>query len=170
MAIIAVKLSLDSIFLVMSNSHNSNLDYLLKQSEMLQGAIARMASNSLEIKKVGLTVWAALVGFGFTEKSIVLFILALVAFALFGLLDIYYLHEERNFRDNFNRLSRIINGYATHDDETWSERARGNFLKPDSSRTFFGQLPSTLKSWANLPYLITLFITIALIFLPLPSK
>jgi hypothetical protein len=47
-----------------------NRDYLIKQSEMLQAVIGRMANNSLEVKKVGLTVWAAIVGFGFTNHKV----------------------------------------------------------------------------------------------------
>lgn len=87
-----------------------NKEYLIKQTEMLQSAIARMANNSLEIKKVGLAVWAALVGFGFTTTSRYLFVLAFLTFALFGVLDIYYLYLERKFRDNFNRLTQMIMG------------------------------------------------------------
>ena len=144
-----------------------NRDYLIKQSEMLQNAITRMANNSLEIKKVGLTVWAAIVGFGFTTKNRYLFILAFVAFALFGVLDIYYLYLERKFRDNSNRLTRIISGYILSEDDEWIEKVKGNFLKPDNSTKFLGQIPNTLKSWANLPYLITFLITILLLVVPL---
>jgi len=147
-----------------------NRDYLIKQSEMLQNAIARMANNSLEIKKVGLTVWAAIVGFGFTTKNRYLFILAFVAFALFGVLDVYYLYLERKFRDNFNRLARILSGYITPEDQEWIEKVKGNFLKPDNSTKFLGQIPNTLKSWANLPYLITFLITILLLVVPLPAS
>ncbi|GAB4344303.1 MAG: hypothetical protein OHK0047_37240 [Leptolyngbyaceae cyanobacterium] len=136
---------------------------------MLQSAIARMTNNSLEIKKVGLTVWAAIVGFGFTNHNAALFVLAFVAFVLFGILDIYYLYLERRFRENFNRLTRLINGYGTREDEEWSEKARGNFLYLDGSTNFLGQLPQTLKSWANLPYLITFLMTIALLIAPMPA-
>ena len=144
-------------------------DYLIKQSEMLQAVIARMANNSLEIKKVGLTVWAAIVGFGFTTRNAALFALAFVAFALFGVLDVYYLYLERKFRDNSNRLTRIISGYITSEDSEWIEKSKGNFLKPDSSTKFLGQIPNTLKSWSNLPYLITFLITILLLIVPLPA-
>ncbi|MBD2058313.1 hypothetical protein H6F88_20320 [Oculatella sp. FACHB-28] len=140
-----------------------NKEYLIKQAEMLQNAIARMATNSLTVKQVGLTVWAAIVGFGFTNENPALFVLAFVAFALFGLLDIYYLYLERKFRDNFNRLARILGGYISDRDDEWIKTMRGNFVKPDSSTKFLGQFPNTLKSWANLPYLITFMITIVLL-------
>jgi hypothetical protein len=147
-----------------------NKDYLVKQAEMLQSAITRMANNSLEVKKVGITIWAAIVGFGFTNRSASLFVLAFVAFLLFGVLDIYYLYLERKFRDNFNRLARILGGYIIPEDQEWIEKVKGNFLKPDNSTKFLGQIPNTLKSWANLPYLITFLITILLLVVPLPAS
>lgn len=147
----------------MSNSKEVNRDYWIKQSEMLQNAIARMANSSLEIKKIGITVWAAIVGFGFTNRNMALFALAFIAFLLFGVLDIYYLYLERKFRDNFNRLSRILSGYTTSEDYDWIEKTKGNFLKPDNSTQFLGQVFGTLKSWSNLPYLITFLITILLL-------
>jgi len=148
---------------------DANRDYWIKQSEMLQSAIARMANNSLEIKKVGLTVWAAIVGFGFTTTNRYLFLLAFVAFALFGVLDLYYLDLERKFRENFNRLARITSGYVTSEDDGWIEKMKGNFLRPDGSSKFLEQFPSALKSWANLPYLITFLITVLLLVVPLPA-
>lgn len=154
----------------MFNISDENRGYWIKQSEMLQSVITRMANNSLEIKKVGLTVWAAIVGFGFTNRSAALFVLAFVAFVLFGVLDIYYLYLERKFRNNFNRLSRILSGYVTTEDQEWIEKVKGNFLKPDSSTKFLGQIPNTLKSWSNLPYLITFLITILLLVVPLPAS
>jgi hypothetical protein len=153
----------------MPNPSEENRDYWIKQSEMLQSAIARMTNNSLEVKKVGITVWAAIVGFGFASRSAALFVLAFVAFVLFGILDVYYLYLERKFRDNFNRLTCLLNGYTTPEDNEWIEQARGNFLKLDSSTNFLSQLPVTLKSWSNLPYLITFLITIALLVAPLPA-
>ena len=142
-------------------------DDLRQQSEMLQGTIGRMANNSLAVKQVGLTVWSAIVGFGFTNKNAALFGLAFVTFALFGVLDIYYLYLERKFRDNFNRLVRILGGFWREGDEAWLESKQGNFLKPDMTTKFLGQVPSVLKSWANLPYLVTLVITAVLLQVPL---
>jgi len=154
----------------MTDPPNSNRDYWIKQSEMLQSVIARMASNSLEIKKVGLTVWAAIVGFGFTNHNNALFGLALVAFLLFGILDIYYLYLERRFRRNFNRLTLLINGYGSREDDEWSQASQGNFLRLDSSTNFLVELNVTLRSWANLPYLVTALITLVLLVVPLPPQ
>jgi len=146
-----------------------NQNYLIKQTEMLQSAIARMSNNSLEVKKVGITVWSAIVGFGFANRNVALFMLAFVSFTLFGVLDAYYLYLERKFRDNFNRLVRILSGYTIPEDQEWIDKAKGNFLKPDTSTKFLIQISITLKSWANLPYLITFLITILLLFVPMQS-
>ncbi|MHC5611718.1 MAG: hypothetical protein ACYTXA_12045 [Nostoc sp.] len=156
----------------MPNISNENRDYWIKQSDMLQSTISRMANNSLEIKKVGLTVWAAIVGFGFTNRNRSLFALAFVAFVLFGILDVYYLFLERKFRKNFNRLAQILSGYGNSEDEHWLEKMKGNFVKPetDQSTRFLKQLPDTITSWSNLPYLITFLITILLLIVPLPPK
>ncbi|XWK87802.1 MAG: hypothetical protein U7127_27035 [Phormidium sp.] len=148
-------------------------DFLLRQSEMLQSVIKRMADNSLEAKKFGIGAWTAIVGFGFSSRNKILFILAFVSFALFGLLDIYYLYMERMFRKNFNRLARIIGGYASDEDKQWVKQMKGNFLIPDVSPDFLRQIfskDSVLKSWANLPYLIIFLITIVLLYLPVPPK
>ena len=156
-----------------------NRDFLIKQSEMLQSVIKRMADNSLEAKKFGITVWTAIVGLGFSNRNHILFILAFISFALFGVLDAYYLYMERMFRKSFNRLARIIGGYASNEDDEWVEQMKlkqRNFLIPDLSPDFLRQISSkesVLKSWANLPYLITFLITIVLYFVPLltsPSK
>ena len=151
-----------------SNQRNKDQEYWIRQSEMLQNIIDRMANNSLEIKKIGLTVWAAIVGFGFTNSNASLFVLGFITFALFGILDVHYLYFERKFRDNFNRLARIIAGYRTSEDNIWIEHKKGNFLKPDPSSKFLLELPKVLKSWSNLPYLITFLITIVLLTIPLP--
>ncbi|MEO1353668.1 MAG: hypothetical protein AAFW84_33775 [Cyanobacteria bacterium J06635_15] len=143
---------------------NDTRDYWIKQSEMLQGAIDRMANNSLEVKKFGVTIWTAITGFGVTNSNDWFFALALASVIVFGVLDLYYLFLERKFRTNYNRLVKIISGYGTAEDEQWVTTIKGNFMKPDSSLKFLTGLPSTLRSWANLPYLIMLSVSIVLFF------
>jgi hypothetical protein len=63
-----------------------------------------------------------------------------------------------------------LSGYGTTEDEEWINKVQGNFLKPDNSTKFLEQLPNTLKSWSNLPYLITFLITILLLIVPLPAS
>lgn len=151
------------------SANHSAPDYWIKQSEMLQGVINRMASNSLEVKKFGVTVWTAITGFGVTNDNNWFFGLALASIIVFGVLDLYYLFLERKFRDNYGRLVKLINGYGSPEDEKWAKQIEGNFMKLDKSATFLRRLAITIKSWANLPYLIMLAVTITLFFVDFSS-
>lgn len=146
------------------NSIKENRDYLIKQSEMLQAIINRMAGNSLTVKQVGLTIWTALLGFGFTNKVPSLFVLAIISYILLGLLDGYYLYLERRFRGNFNRLTELLCGF---DDNALDnmQRLKGNFVKlePLTPGQEFQMYISTFKSWANLPYLVIIVITLVIL-------
>lgn len=151
------------------NPNNQNLikenrEYLVKQSEMLQAVVTRMASNSLTIKQLGLSIWTALVGFGFTNKTSSLFVLAIISLILLALLDMYYLFLERRFRTNFNRLTEILCGFDEHALETM-QRLKGNFLKLEfiPVEKEFQMYVSTIKSWANLPYFVVIVITLVIL-------
>ncbi len=143
----------------------NNRDYLIKQSEMLQTIINRMAGNSLAVKKLGLTIWTALIGFGFTNKISSLFILAIISICLLGLLDMYYLYLERRFRSNFNGLTELLCGFENK--ELNIQELKGNFikLKQLNGGEKFQMYISTFKSWANLPYLVILFVSLIILIL-----
>lgn len=146
------------------NLVKDNRDYLIKQSEMLQAIIARMAGNSLAVKQLGFTTWTALVGFGFTNKTPSLFILALIALIFMGFLDMYYLLLEERFRNSFNKLTELLCGFNDQALEQMKE-LKGNFVKPevlDTSKAFQMYL-SSLQSWANFPYLTIIVITLIII-------
>jgi hypothetical protein len=141
-----------------------NRDYLIKQSEMLQTIINRMAGNSLAVKQLGLTIWTALIGFGFTNKIPTLFVLAIISILLLGFLDMYYLYLERRFRINFNRLTELLCGF---DDKALDnmQRLKGNFIKlePLKDGKEFQMYISTFKSWANLPYFVIIVVSLVII-------
>lgn len=69
-----------------------------KHLEFVQAVIARLFRSSSSAKSWGLTV--AMAAFGFSSARAVPFIavLGLVTVCFFGLLDSYYLREERLFR------------------------------------------------------------------------
>ncbi len=146
-----------------SNPIKDNREYLVKQSEMLQATITRMASNSLAVKQLGLSIWTALVGFGFTNKTPSLFILAIISLILIALLDMYYLYLETRFRANFNRLTELLCGFDDHAMENM-QRLKGNFLKLEtiSIGKEFQMYISTSRSWANLPYLVIILVTLVI--------
>jgi hypothetical protein len=66
--------------------------------EFIQSVIARLASASALVKGWCLTVAVAAFGFSSTKAVPVVATLGLVAICFFGLLDSYYLREERLFR------------------------------------------------------------------------
>lgn len=146
------------------NLLDDNRDYLIKQSEMLQAIIARMARSSLAIKQLGFTTWSALMGFGFTNKAPSLFFLALVSIMFMAFLDMYYLLLERRFRISFNHLTELLFGFDNHALERIHE-LKGNFVKPETlgSRKVLIMYLDAFKSWANLPYLAVVTITLAII-------
>lgn len=143
---------------------NKNREYLIKQSEMLQTIISRMASNSLTIKQLGITIWTTLMGFGFTNKTPFLFVLAIISLTLLGFLDAYYLYLEQCFRRNFSRLTEVLCSFSPESLEQ-VERLKGNFItlkQLDRSRAL-ELYKDAIKSWANVPYLIILVITLVIL-------
>lgn len=148
----------------MTSNYNfvkENREYLIKQSEMLQSIINRMASNSLNIKQLGITIWTALIGFGFTNKNRSLFILAIISLALLGFLDAYYLYLEQRFRRNFSRLTEVLCGFDTEPLEQ-VKRLKGNFITLEQLETnqILALYKNAIKSWANVFYLVILLATI----------
>ncbi|AFZ14251.1 hypothetical protein Cri9333_3423 [Crinalium epipsammum PCC 9333] len=141
-----------------------NRDFLIKQSEMLQAIISRMASNSLTIKQLGLTLWTTLLGFGFTNKTKSLFVLAFISYTLLGFFDGYYLYLEKRFRYNFNQLTEILCGFNNESLDKF-QIFKGNFIALErlSRKEAVQFYLNTLASWANLPYLIILAITLIIL-------
>ena len=142
-----------------------NREYLIKQSEMLQSVINRMASNSLTIKQLGITIWTTLMGFGFANKTRSLFGLAIISLALLSFLDAYYLYLEQRFRRNFNRLAEVLCGLNTEASEL-VKRLKGNFIaleRLDTTQTLRLYLNAVI-SWANFPYIVVLVITLVIFF------
>lgn len=69
-----------------------------KHLDFIQAVIARLASSSATVKGWALTVAAFVFGFAATQAVPVVAGLGLVVVTVFGLLDSYYLREERLFR------------------------------------------------------------------------
>jgi hypothetical protein len=69
----------------------------LKHLDFIQGAIARMATNSFLFKGWSITIAAALGGFAAVESKAALLAIAVASTLLFWGLDGYYLWLERGF-------------------------------------------------------------------------
>lgn len=101
---------------------NENRECLIKQSEILQTIIGQMASSSVTIKQLGITIWTTLMRFGFTNKKTFLLVLAIIFLTLLGLLDAYYLYLEQRVWRSFSRLTEILRGFSPSDTDklsTW---------------------------------------------------
>ncbi|MDJ0716141.1 MAG: hypothetical protein QNJ54_18255 [Prochloraceae cyanobacterium] len=76
----------------------------IKHMEFVQAVIARMASNSFQIKGWSVTIVTALFALtGVTTKPIFILIALLPALSFWGL-DAYYLRQERLFRKLYKNL------------------------------------------------------------------
>jgi hypothetical protein len=87
----------------MSISPEKLAELRVKQLEMLQTAVARMASVGVSLKNYCITITTAVCGFAITLERPGLALLALLPITTFALLDAQYLRVERRFRDLFDR-------------------------------------------------------------------
>jgi hypothetical protein len=74
----------------------------VKQLEMLQGLITRMAGYGASFKSYCITVVTAVIGFALTLHRPAAAVLALLPVIAFAMADAQYLRVERSFRDVFN--------------------------------------------------------------------
>lgn len=85
----------------MSNQPDSDQQYedRRKHLEFVQAVIARMASASATAKGWSLTLGGAAVGAAIIQRTWYLLLIGLFILFWFSVLDAYYLHQERRFRD-----------------------------------------------------------------------
>jgi hypothetical protein len=76
----------------------------VKQLEMLQAAVARMAGVGVTMKSYCITITTAVSGFAITVQRPLLALLALLPIFTFALMDAQYLRVERRFRGLFDRV------------------------------------------------------------------
>lgn len=84
-------------------------EYRLKHLEFIQGVINRQAQNSFTVKGWSLTISAAIFTFLLSQDAPhqihpVTYFITLLPTVAFWLLDAYYLHQERLFRNLYNQV------------------------------------------------------------------
>ena len=110
----------------------------------VQNVIARMAQSSSSAKSWLLPVVTAAYGYAFTQPSVAVALLGIVATVLFGILDIGYLRTERKFRDLYEQIAA-----GDVDVPPYSL----NFKKAsDTRKSAFFEHCSTIVAWAVLPF------------------
>lgn len=72
---------------------------------MIQGIVTRLASFSANAKNFCITVVAALLGIAFQQHLPILLLAAAFVVVSFGALDVYYLAQERRFREFYGDVA-----------------------------------------------------------------
>lgn len=72
---------------------------------MVQGVVTRLATSSANAKNFCVTIVAALLGIAFQQKLPSLLLVAPLVLISFAALDVYYLAQERRFRDLYGHLA-----------------------------------------------------------------
>ncbi len=112
-----------------------------KHLEFIQAVIARLASSSTATKGWGLTVATAAFGFSATKAVPVVAGLGLVVVIFFGILDSYYLREERLFRYLYDDARRgKVGVYSMNKNEYSSKCKRRSVICSWSVLGFYGPL------------------------------
>jgi len=112
-----------------------------KHLEFIQAVIARLASSSTAAKGWGLTVATAAFGFSATTAVPVVAGLGLVVVIFFGILDSYYLREERLFRYLYDDARQCKVGvYSMNKNEYSSKCKRRRVIGSWSVLGFYGPL------------------------------
>jgi len=112
-----------------------------KHLEFIQAVIARLASSSTATKGWGLTVATAAFGFSATKAVPVVAGLGLVVVIFFGILDSYYLREERLFRYLYDDARRgKVGVYSMNKNEYSSKCKRRSVIRSWSVLGFYGPL------------------------------
>jgi len=89
-----------------------------KHLDFIQAVIARLASSSAAVKGWGLTVATFVFGFAATQAVPAVAGLGMLVVTAFGLLDSYYLREERLFRCLYNAARKgQVEVYSMQKDE-----------------------------------------------------
>lgn len=83
----------------------------IRYIELVQSIISRLANNSFLLKGWTITLIAAI--FSLSDKIMKNFALTIYFFILiFWILDSYYLYQERLYRDLYNKVIEIRDGYS----------------------------------------------------------
>ena len=77
-----------------------------KHLEFIQTTINRMANNSFLLKGWAITVVGGLLAFGFKELDCRYIFISLSILFFFWILDGYYLHQEKLFRELYERTAK----------------------------------------------------------------
>lgn len=115
----------------------------LKHLEFIQTTINRMANNSFLLKGWAITVVGGLLAFGFKDLDCRYIFVSLSVLVFFWILDGYYLHQEKLFRELYERTSKkkeseidfLMKTEKCEKDEDWFD-----YIFSPTLRVFYGGL------------------------------
>lgn len=83
---------------------NKKDEYIIKSLEFLQNIIARLNSNSFNIKIFATTIFGLLITLYIEKKDILFIYVCLVCMIAIAIMDSLYLYNERKFRKIYNNI------------------------------------------------------------------
>lgn len=115
----------------------------LEHLKLIQGAIARMSGNSFLLKGWTVTLVAALFAFAAKDADRAFIVIAWVPLVVFGLLDTYYLWQEKLFREHYATVAALpagqVNFSMNIEPHKQTRKWRQSFVSP-SIYGFYGPL------------------------------
>jgi len=93
-----------------------------KHLEFIQSVIARMGTNSFLVKGWSVTLVAALFALAAKDSNPEFVFIAFLPCVLFWLLDVYYLQQEKLFRDLYDSVRKhdvAVEPYSLHTAKGW---------------------------------------------------
>lgn len=132
-------------------SLESQISLRIAHLEMIQGAISRMSGFSATAKNFAVTVCAAIAVIAFDKESPELIVSAIVAVAVFLIMDAYYHLLEVRFRELYNITAE-------------APLEAGSDLKLDPPKTTPRNRIKTLKSATLFPFYVPLLFALLIAF------
>lgn len=112
-----------------------------KHLDFIQAVIARLSTSSSTAKGWGLTVAMAVFGFSASKAIPFVAVLGLITVCFFGVLDCYYLREERLFRELYNDARKGQIEVYSMDKNAYRDRClRREVVRSWSVAGFYGPL------------------------------
>ncbi|MBP8114664.1 MAG: hypothetical protein KAY50_04850 [Chitinophagaceae bacterium] len=127
------------------------MDNKVKHLEFLQNVITRMNSNSFLLKGWTITLVSALFALAAKDSNLNFVLVSYIGIPIFWVLDGFYISQERQFRDLYNRVTEIDEANIDFKMDA-SEFDKGN-------RTWFsGVFSKTLIPFYGISILTTLVV------------
>jgi hypothetical protein len=128
------------------------IELRIKELEMVQAIITRLAGYGAVIKNWCITVTTGVCGFAISQHKPAVILLAFLPIIVFSILDAEYLRAERRYRAVFNRLRS----------EDWNDMPTFDLRAAAASPIEFA---NAYGSWSILSFYLPIALGVAIMFL-----